>query len=254
MKKLIGFALLTMSLNVLAANAPAKNAHKNANRNTIAPQAAGTVAPAATEETVMTQITEQILATVDRAAIDINARQISFSNLKNGGEPGISLNDVELKSRISLTSNLEVNLLQARPKNPDSNSSSQLQKVSPKLFIDTKGLIVAFDVKLKKSGDKAVATFYRLDPRTKQPAPSPITFKTTTANNKDLFTIRLYSLEASRIADAQEPKKYNIVGSCLSDKIVLDFASGKTKEVPVNCEFSGIMTDEGYKLDFTYAD
>ena len=81
----------------------------------------------------------------------------------------------------------------------------------------------------------------------------PLTVKVTNHMNKELLTIRLFSLSAKKVANPKHPGLDDITGTCQSDKILLDLTTGRNKQVPVDCSFSGTVSEKGYKIQFKYA-
>ncbi|HEX7675325.1 MAG TPA: hypothetical protein VF412_14210 [Bdellovibrio sp.] len=129
-----------------------------------------------------------------------------------------------------------------------------MEKITPKLSADAKDLKLAVDVKMLPASVSIDARFFSsYDKKAKKWIPRPLTLKVTNQMKMALMTIRLHSLKATKKANAKDPNIQDISGSCESDKILLDLTTGQNKLVPVDCQFSGTMSDQGYKIQFKYA-
>lgn len=230
MKKVIGLVLISMSLNVWATNKASE--------------------PVKTDENnVMARLTEQILNTINKSAIDLNINGISIDSQAAEGKQ-VRMDDVQLSGMVSFSGNWEVDLVEA----DENKDSSQMQKVYPKLIIDSNNLHLAIDAKMQGDTQTIALRFFSHFDKTKQLwVPRPLTFKASNQMNKDLLTIRLFSLQMDKKLNKQNPNQSDINGICVSEKLLLDLATGKSKVQPVDCKFSGTMTDKGYKLNFRYA-
>ena len=229
MKKLIGFALLSLSLNSWAAPREMK-------------------ASKAEENAMMARLTEQIFSSIDQSSIDLNINGISYDSAAAEGKQ-VRMDDVQLNGMISFAANWQADLIE-----PDADADQQMQKVYPKLVIDANKLKLAVDLKMLANSETIQLKFFsHYDSKAKAWVARPLTLKASNQMNKDLLTIRLHSLNDERKVNAQNPNQQDISGTCVSDKVLLDMTTGKNKTVQVDCRFSGIMTDKGYKFQFRYA-
>lgn len=199
------------------------------------------------ENKVMEQLVEQIFNTIDRSAIDFNVNGISFDS--EGGKSKVTTEDIQMSGMVSFAGNWEVDVINTK----SSEQESKSQKVFPKLQADAKNLKLAVDIKVVPNlATLQVRFFSHYDKNAGKWITRPLTVKVANQMNKELLTIRLFSLQALRQVNAQNPLLSEISGTCESDKILLDLTTGKNRQVPVDCKFSGVMTDKGYKVRFQY--
>lgn len=209
-------------------------------------------APALTEKEenkVMTRVMEQILNSIDQSAIDLNINGISVDTKD---ETPLQMDDVRLNGMVSFAGNWQVDLVEVKDQ---SEKSLQMKKVYPKLHGDAKNLKLAVDLKMVPNLMTLEAKFFSHHDRTKkQWIARPLTIKISNQMNKELLTIRLYSLKAEKKVSTKNPDVEVISGTCQSDKILLDLTTGQNRQVPVDCTFSGTLSKtEGHKLQFRYA-
>jgi hypothetical protein len=199
------------------------------------------------ENKVMEQLVEQILNTIDQSAIDFNVNGITFDS--EGGKSKVTTEDIQMNGIVSFAGNWEVDLINTK----SSEKDSKTQKVFPKIQADAKNLKIAVDIKvLPNSANLQVRFFSHFDKSAGKWIARPLTVKVANQMNKELLTIRLFSLQALRRVSSQNPSQSEISGTCESDKILLDLSTGKNRQVPVDCKFSGVMTDKGHKIRFQY--
>lgn len=199
------------------------------------------------EPSIMTQLLEQVLNSVEQSAVDLNIDGITIDSQ---AKETVKTDSVRLNGMIDFGSDWQVNLVNSS--SGDKNSS--MEKITPKLSADAKDLKLAVDVKMLPASVSIDARFFSsYDKKAKKWIPRPLTLKVTNQMKMALMTIRLHSLKATKKANAKDPNIQDIAGSCESDKILLDLATGQNKLVPVDCQFSGTMSDQGYKIQFKYA-
>jgi hypothetical protein len=210
-------------------------------------QAAPGSSQPAEENKVMEQLVEQIFKTIDKSAIDFNVNGITFES--EGGKSKVITGGIELQGKVSFAGNWEVDLVNAK----SSEKDNQAEKVIPKIQADAKNLVLDVDIKvLANSANLQVQFFSHFDKASSKWIPRPLTVKVANQMNKELLTIRLFSLKAVRRVISQNPMQSEISGTCESDKILLDFSTGRNRQVPVDCKFSGVLTEKGHKIRFQY--
>lgn len=200
---------------------------------------------------IQARLLEQVLNSIDKASVDLNINDITIG-AEGDGPTEVKTNDVNLNGMISFGSDWSVDLISAKP---GEKNDPQIEKLYPKLSAGASTLDLAVDLKMTAKAATIQAKFYSgYDKKAKKWVPRPLVLKVTNQLNKSLLTIRLHSLTAEKHVSAQNPKIQEISGTCESDKVLFDFISGENKQVPVDCRFSGTMSDEGgYKISFKYA-
>ncbi|MDG0817223.1 hypothetical protein [Bdellovibrio svalbardensis] len=199
------------------------------------------------ENAVMTQMLEQVLNSVEQSAVDLNIDGISIDSEAKQ----VTTDSVRLSGMISFGSDWQVELV---PPSSDEKANDSLKKINPKLLADAKDLKLAVDLKMLANSVTIDARFFsRYDSKAKKWIARPLTLKVANQMNMALMTIRMHSLKAVKKANDKNPNIQDISGTCESDKILLDLTTGQNKQVPVDCRFSGTMTEKGYKIHFKYA-
>lgn len=199
------------------------------------------------ENKAMEHLVEQIFNTIDRSSIDFNINGITFES--EGEKSKVTTEDIQLTGMVSFAGNWEVDVITPKDAEPESKN----QKIFPKIQADAKNLKIAVDIKvLPTSTNLQVRFFSHFDKNANKWIARPLTVKVANQMNKELLTIRLFSLQALRRVNLQDPALSEISGTCESDKIILDLATGKNRQVPVDCKFSGVMSEKGHKIRFQY--
>ncbi len=200
------------------------------------------------DNVVMTQFLEQVLNSVEQSAVDLN---IDGMTIDSEAKEPVKTDSVRLSGMISFGSDWQVDLTSPTP---GEKESSSLKKINPKLLADAKDLKLAVDLKMLPASVTIDAKFFsRYDSKAKKWIPRPLTLKVANQMNMALMTIRIHSLKALKKTNDKNPNIQDVSGSCESDKILLDLTTGQNKQVPVDCQFSGTMTEKGYKIHFKYA-
>jgi hypothetical protein len=238
MKKMI-LGFLTAS-TLIAGQAPAAPANATTPANT-----------AGMENDIQARLLEQVLNSIEKASVDLNIGDITVVS-EGSGAPEVQTNDVSLSGMIGFGSDWKVDLvLSDQPQ----TANDPVQKIYPKLSAGAASLNLAVDLKMNAKQAVINAKFYSgFDNKTKKWLPRPLVLKVTNQLNKNLLTIRVHSLTAQKKVNAQNPKVQDIAGTCESDKMLFDFVAGGNKQVPVDCRFSGTLSENGgYKISFKYA-
>lgn len=200
---------------------------------------------------IQARLMEQVLNSIEKASVDLNIGDITIES--NGDGPAkVQTNDVSLNGMVGFGSDWSLDLVVPKGGEP---VNEQMMKVFPKLKAGAADLNLAVDLKMNAQIAKINAKFYSgYDKKAKKWLARPLVLKVTNQLNKNLLTIRIHSLTAEKRVNARNPKVQDIAGTCESDKMLFDFISGENKQVPVDCRFSGTLSEEGgYKISFTYA-
>lgn len=203
------------------------------------------------ENDIQARLMEQVLNSIEKASVDLNINDITVIS-SGEGEAEIKTNDVSLNGMVGFGSDWSVDLVPTKPGEP---VNEQMKKLFPKLKAGAAALNLAVDLKMNATLATVKAKFYQgYDKKTKQWIPRPLVLKVTNQLNKNLLTIRIHSLTAEKRVNSKDSKIQDIVGTCESDKMLFDFITGENKQVPVDCRFSGYLSEEGgYKISFKYA-
>lgn len=212
---------------------------------------AGGAPNAGIENEIQARLLEQVLNSIEKASVDLNINDITIAN-DGEGPMEVKTNDVSLNGMIGFGSDWSVDLV---PTSTSAPANDQMKKLFPKLKAGAAALNLAVDLKMNATLATVKAKFYSgFDKKTKAWIPRPLVLKVTNQLNKNLLTIRIHSLTAEKRANSKDAKVQDIVGTCESDKMLFDFITGENKQVPVDCRFSGYLTEDGgYKISFKYA-
>ncbi|MGE5085287.1 MAG: hypothetical protein ACM3MG_03240 [Bacillota bacterium] len=205
------------------------------------------------ENEIQARMLEQVLNSIERASVDLNINDITISS--DGQSPAVvKTNDLNLHGMINFSSDWSVDLVRGATSEA-SNENEQVKKLFPKLQAGAKNLTLAVDLKMNATLATINAKFFSgYDERANRWLPRPLVLKVTNQLNKNLLTIRVHSLSAKKQVNAKDPKIQDITGTCVSDKTLFDFTTGENRQVPVDCRFSGYLTQKGgYKISFKYA-
>ncbi|MGZ3775364.1 MAG: hypothetical protein ACXVCY_15535 [Pseudobdellovibrionaceae bacterium] len=184
-----------------------------------------------------------LLNSIETASVDF---EIEDASLKSG--EGLSINALKLSGLVKLNSDLSVNLGKTQE-----TGGSQLNKVMPKIEMDSKNIFVNANVDKSAQGIKFSLEFYdRFDSKKKQWISRPLTFSVNNQLNKSLLKIK-FNWVIAKVIMSQNPQQPNIVkGTCSSEKLLLDITTGLNRPVPVDCEFEGTYSEKGYNINFKY--
>lgn len=207
------------------------------------------------ENAIATKMIEQILNSIEMAAIDVNINKMSFSGTKDekSGETKkeVKVEDANLTAMVSFGSNWSVDLMTPKENTP---TNANIKKLYPKLDANASPLTLA--VKIQKSEDLATieSIFYSdYDKTVGKWEPRPMVVTMSNKMNKSLYTVRFHALTAEARVNPKNPNVQVVSGSCKADKILYDFTTQQNKRVEVKCEFKGVLTDKGYDIDLTWA-
>jgi hypothetical protein len=208
------------------------------------------------ESAASARIIEQVLNSIEMAAIDLNIKSMSIVGTKDAtsGETKneLKMTDVGLKGMLSFGSDWSVDLVTPKPGTP---RNAQIEKIYPKLLAGANKLNLGVEIKNTEKGTTLQAEFFSgYNPKSGKWEPRPLVIQAVNQMNKALLKIRLHSLSAESHIDPKNPKSRQIAGTCKSDKILYDFVSGQNRQVEVACSFKGIWTDRGYSVNLSWED
>lgn len=214
----------------------------DAKKITVAPQQKN-------ENAALALLVEQILNSIDKSSLDIEFDGLNFQK-KEGQDGKMELEYGALSGMLHFSQDWRVDLL---PSNPEAPADSQISRLYPQLGADAKNLVAGISIEIRGEKMQTQLKFYSdFNPKTHSWRPRPLTLQISNQMNKSLLSIRLHSLSAQVKPNSVTPSQKDVTGTCESDKMQLDLASGKNKLMKVDCEFSGSFTEEGYKLQFKY--
>lgn len=206
------------------------------------PKAAAPEQMTESEASISNEIMGQLLNSIDKASLDFELDGATFK------DEGFSFNSLRLAGVVKLNSDLSIDL-----GSQGNDTSSQLNKVMPKLQLDTKNIYAAATVDKSSEKTNMSLEFYKsFDTKKNEWVSRPLTLLVSNKLNKALLKIKFNWVRAVINASTTPGQPNTIKGTCSSEKVLVDIVSGGTRSVPVECEFSGTFLDDKYNINFNY--
>lgn len=208
------------------------------------------VSPNQTEALAMSALLEQVLNSVDKTSLDVEFDGLTITQGAATEETKVKADYASLSGMVQFNKDWNLDLV---PVEPGVKVDPQISRLYPKLEADAKDLVAGVALEIRGDNIETSLRFFSgFDAKTQAWVPRPMTLQISNQMNKSLLSIRLHSLSAKVKSNTVNPSQRDVIGTCESDKLLLDLASGKNKLVKVACEFSGVVTEQGYQVRFKY--
>lgn len=192
------------------------------------------------EASVSNILIGQLLNSVEKASIDFEFAG-SFDSDK-----GLVMDSLNLSGIMKFNDDWKVDL------GAKKKDGAQIKKVLPVIQMDAKKLVASTNISQMNDITTISLDFYdHYDKKTSAWVPRPLTVSVSNEFNTSLCTIK-FNWIVAKITKSKDSKVSRIKGTCSSEKKLFDFVANRNRIVPVQCEFSGTYSDQGYNIDFKY--
>lgn len=166
------------------------------------------------------------------------------------GSDGNSLDELTGRVQLPFTKALNGIPLVGDPTSVKDQNSAAVKQVAPVLDINTKNLVVQWDVNaFPEHGKEIISNLIQFQTKDGRAATLVGTVHSPLV---DYYQLSVSSIKID-LAKGEQNGRFQVEGKCEASQEVVDIATGKLGRIPVVCKLEGYVTESGdRKLKFTY--